>query len=182
MTETAETRAFALHLEEYKALRAEILSRQAARARMLQIGVAAIVAIWAYLATTEINLLLTPLALLAWWLPVIIALAALVINYIESAGVKQAGAYLAMIETRYGFAELGGWENTLIRLRNPETAPPMAERESELSALYDELVRREKPKRYSTRIHQIWLFIAVISAAVAAVANVLVLASRPVAS
>jgi len=110
-------KSFELHMEEYKSLRAEILSHQGVRQRTFQLGIAAIVAIWAFLLSEPVQPEMAPLRIAAWWLPVPVAAAGLLLNYTASIGVKQAGAYLAMIEERYSDPSLRGWENTLIYMR-----------------------------------------------------------------
>lgn len=163
--------AFKLHLAEYQALRAEILAQQSVRAHTFQYGVAAIVAIWAFLLTETIAPELSVLAVFAWWLPVFVALAGLGLNYSASIGVKQAGAYLAMIEERYGDPALRGWENSLIRLRDPELKTDRP-RESgaargEIGRLLRVLQSREASARFSRVMRSIWVIIAAITVIVA---------------
>lgn len=175
---TSDERAFLLHMAEYGALRAEILSQQDVRQQTFRHGIGAIVAIWAFLLAEVIKPELVWMEIAAWWLAVPVAAAGLVLNYSAAKGVKQAGAYLAMIEERYGERDLRGWENTLIELRRDQpgfTWP--APSTCALGELRDEIFAREMKTGYSTVIRWIWGIILGITIGVATLASVLVYAS-----
>lgn len=177
--------ALALHLAEYGSLRAEIMAQQRVRTQTLQFGVGAIAAIWAFLATETLAEDVSPLALAAWWIPCFVAAAGLALNFAASAGVKQAGAYLALIEERYADEALGGWERTLIRGRDDLFSeadrgrfPPFEERDRLRYILWS----REISGRVSRVIRLIWVIVLAVSALVAAAANALIAAHHRVES
>jgi len=182
----SEDQSFELHMEEYKALREEIVSQQAVRQRTFQLGIAAIVTIWAFLLSETIQPELFPMKIAAWWLPVPVAAAALILNYTASSGVKQAGAYLAMIEERYADSDLKGWENTLIYMRNASktkgeteiSADPWPDRlvpkDKMLAHLLLELKAREVGPGYSAVIRSLWWIILAVTVAVAMLASILI--------
>lgn len=186
-----EEHALKLHLAEYTALRAEILSQQAVRQQTFQLGVAAIVAIWAFLLSEIIKPDLLLMEIAAWWLPVPVAAAGLVMNYTAAKGVKQAGAYLAMIEEKYADADLKGWENTLIYMREPADQITLKEKGEKfnlwpdralpsdpiLARLHSAIKEREIKKGYSDVIRYLWGIILSITIGVAVLASILIYAT-----
>lgn len=183
--------ALKLHLAEYTALRAEILSQQAVRQQTFQLGVAAIVAIWAFLLSETIKPDLLLMNIAAWWLPVPVAAAGLVMNYAAAKGVKQAGAYLAMIEEKYADTDLRGWENTLIYMREPARQAALKEKGEKsdlwpdhatpsdpvLARLHRAIKEREIASGYSRVIRFLWGIILSITIGVAVLASILIYAT-----
>jgi hypothetical protein len=100
------------HLEEYKALRGELLSRLQV-IHDIQRGIAiGAVAIYAWVATQTRGDELPLLPLLAAWLPVILAVAGNRELRANSGRIHELGWYLARLEERLGNAGLG-WEHKL---------------------------------------------------------------------
>ena len=192
----SEEHAFQLHMTEYNALKTEILAQQRVRQQTFQLGVAGIIAIWAFVLRGTWDFLQDGpfqtagmiLIIAAWWLPVFIAAAGLVMNYTASKGVKQAGAYLAMIEEKYADDDLKGWHNTLIFMREPARKIKLKEKGEKidswpdralpsdpiLARLHSAIKEREIKQGYSQMLRHLWGSILAVTTGVAILASILI--------
>jgi len=169
--------AFALHLEEYRSLRQEIIDLQRLRATTAQFGLAGVVAIWSYLLSLDLCATDAAVLHVGWGLPVAVALGGLAMTRYASRSIRHGGAYLALIEERYADGDVGGWHNRLNRM-NPASAPgerPDPE-DAGMREMLDVLKSRTRAGRVSDLLFRIWS-IALIATLATAVAMPLLLRS-----
>ena len=191
MAETTDIdRAFALHMEEYKALRAEIGDLQRLRFTTAQVGLAGIVAVWSFIATLDLCKTVPMIATLGWWVPVAVALGGLLLTINASLSVRHGGAYLAMIEEVYADRQLLGWHNRSQRIgaaksasrgiggpvrwilwlagARPDNAldsvaPAPPPEKPELANILKVLEKRSETPRVSGTLERIWVYILIVA-------------------
>lgn len=192
MSEQNDTdRTFELHMEEYRALRSEISDLQKQRFTTAQLGIAGIVAMWAYLLSLDPCKVHVVFAFLGWLLPVLIAAGCAELTRRTSSGIRHGGAYLAMIEQVYAHTDLGGWQNRLMRMKAAEAQQEKdnskkalinlsdypAASDPEIGAIFDVLRERSEEKRPSKTLAEIWGGVIVLTVG-AALIGALVIASK----
>ena len=112
------------HMEEFKQLRAEIVTPMAKAEAMLQYAVLIAAAVFSWLVTQTLGQQTTgglcsqlppkdlPFSLLVWWIPSIAAIIVGLLGGARFLRVKEAGIYLRRIEDTWGEAT-SGWEKFL---------------------------------------------------------------------
>jgi len=108
MDRPLENEQFLFHLEEYRNLRAEIISNDRAKFQIEIFGIASVGLLYAFLSQ-QLSLLTDFGIGLIWWLPTL----SIVLTYVWSQSyVKkniEIGKYLTEVESRFSVTELG-WE------------------------------------------------------------------------
>lgn len=105
-------------MAEYKSVRDEIMKHQERRAQDERYGAAAVVAVYAWLATEEASIGPTtqPLLWFGWWLPVLVTVFGFFRQRAISIGISNAGAYLHRLQAGLDIGEFG-WERDISRRR-----------------------------------------------------------------
>jgi hypothetical protein len=104
-----EQQQILFHIEEFKALRAEIDQRIASMRTLEREAVLGAFAIYAWLATqSSIESFYLPLA--ASWLPVLLAIVTNMRREAERQQIDRLGLYIRMIEEEFASARIQGWE------------------------------------------------------------------------
>ncbi|MEM8791468.1 MAG: hypothetical protein AAGE80_07610 [Pseudomonadota bacterium] len=161
---------FDFHLEEYKSLRAEMMSLQGERRLTDRLGASAMIAIYAWLLSKGDNVP-SGLSNLAFFLPTLIAYLCYLQSTRISKGIRSAGTDLAHLESNYAHPEVGGWEHMLSHLREEGELPQPA------SKTRNWLDKRVRLDRLSSLSADFWLWSIAGTFGFGAVINALLLSA-----
>ncbi|MEM9043690.1 MAG: hypothetical protein AAGC81_03265 [Pseudomonadota bacterium] len=170
MSETSRHLDF--HLEEYKSLRAEMMSLQGERRLTDRLGASAIVAIYAWLLTTG-GSIPDLLARLNFLLPSVVAYLCYLQSTRISKGIRTVGTYLAHFEKKYADPEICGWEYMLSHVREKKSLPQPASETKEW------LEQRVELDRLSSLSAGFWRWCIIGTIAFAVIVNALLIAASP---
>jgi|GEM_PF-6539172 len=156
-------REFIFHLEEYIALREEILVQQNTRHRSFQMGAVSSAIIWGFLLQFRDLFIIEPgeenfLYSFSWWLPVFISVGGAWYAHQRNSTFDQTVKYLRRIQSKYASSDLQGFENILNNREN---------------IFFDILSNSTKllPRRNTDIVVLFWVLLSIISSLLASYFN-----------